>query len=82
MDGSRQEMTTAADKFCRQLTGRYKLQIHRVDERLTSYAARQRLKDTRKLDPVAAQIMLEAWLAAGADHRATIATQEPAAEAQ
>ena len=77
MDGSRQEMTTAADKFCRQLTGRYKLKVYRVDERLTSYEARRRLKNTRNLDPVAAQIMLESWLAACADSRGALASQEP-----
>jgi len=66
MDGGRQEMTEAADKFCRQLRGRYKLAIYRVDERFTSCEARQRLQTTRELDPVAAQIMLESWLAAGA----------------
>ena len=81
MDSSRQEMTAAADKFCRQLTGRYKLKVYRVDERLTSYEARQRLKDTRNLDPVAAQIMLESWLTACADSDAT-ATQAPVKEAR
>ena len=82
MDGSRQDMTEAADRFSRQLAGRYKLDVHRADERLTSHEAKQRLKDTRNLDPVAAQIMLESWLAAYQSRNDTIGTQDPAAEAE
>ncbi len=67
-DGTAQEMTAAADKFARQLAGRHKLPIYRTDEYLSSYAARQRVKATRHLDPVAAQIMLEAWLADRESH--------------
>jgi len=63
MDGSRQPITGLAEKFGRQLEGRYHLPVHYADERLSSYEARRRLKDVKNLDPVAAQIILESWLA-------------------
>ena len=62
MDDSRQEIAELADKFARQLEGRYELQVHRADERLTTYEAKTRLKKQEDLDPVAAQIILESWL--------------------
>ena len=62
MDGSRQEMTEAASRFIRQLKGRYHLPVYEVDERLSSYEARQRLRSSWNVDPVAAQVILETWL--------------------
>lgn len=62
MDDSRQIITDNAEKFARQLAGRYQLQVYMAEERLTTYEARNRLKRTRDLDPVAAQIILESWL--------------------
>lgn len=62
MDESRQPATDNAEKFVRQLEGRYHLQVITADERLTSYEARKRLKSKSGLDPVAAQIILESWL--------------------
>lgn len=61
MDGSRQRVTLLAEKFARQLAGRYKLPVHHADERLSSFEARRRLKDIKNLDPVAAQVILESW---------------------
>ena len=46
----------------RQLEGRYQLRVFRAEERLTTYEAKNRLKKTRDLDPVAAQVILESWL--------------------
>ena len=67
MDGSEQGVTGMARRFSSQLTGRYRLPVHLVDERLTTRAARERLADagrTGEADhPVAAQIILESWLA-------------------
>lgn len=63
MDGSRQRVTLLAEKFARQLAGRYKLPVNHADERLSSFEARRRLQDIRNLDPVAAQIILESWFA-------------------
>ena len=62
MDGTRQKLTDLADGFARQLEERYRLQVHMVDERLSTYEAKNRLQDLRNLDPVAAQVILESWL--------------------
>jgi putative Holliday junction resolvase len=63
MDGTDQEVSINADKFSDELTRRFPLPVYRTDERLSSYEAKQRLKSTRDLDPVAAQAILETWLA-------------------
>jgi len=62
MDGTSQPMTEAADAFAAALARRYKLPVYRADERLSSWEAKARLKDTRNLDPIAAQAILETWL--------------------
>ncbi|MBK5967763.1 Holliday junction resolvase RuvX [Thiorhodovibrio winogradskyi] len=54
-------------RFRRQLEGRFGLQVHLVDERLTSRAAREELGgrfDNRddEVDAVAAKLILETWL--------------------
>ena len=62
MDGTRQLLTDLAERFARQLEGRYHLPVHLADERLSTYEAKDRLQDVHNLDPVAAQVILEAWL--------------------
>ncbi len=66
MDGSEQEMTHRAERFGRQLNGRFGLSVHLVDERLTTHEAKTRLQLDGRVDqdadPVAAQIILEDWL--------------------
>lgn len=62
MDDSRQPLTEAAEKFARQLNGRYHLPVYRADERLTTFEARDRTGRSTGLDPVAAQVILESWL--------------------
>lgn len=62
MDGTEQEICIAATGFADELKRRFSLPVYRADERLSSYEAKQRLKDTRNLDPVAAQAILETWL--------------------
>jgi putative Holliday junction resolvase len=66
MDGSEQPMTLAAERFCRQLEGRFHLPVHRAEERLSSVQAESLLKEqgdsSSKTDAVAAQIILESWL--------------------
>lgn len=64
MDGTRQPVSDAADRFARRLAGRFGLPVHRADERLSTFEARKRLQRTDKLDAVAAQVILESWLAA------------------
>ncbi|MEM7026684.1 MAG: Holliday junction resolvase RuvX [Pseudomonadota bacterium] len=61
MDDNAQAMTKHAERFVRQLEGRYQLPVEIVDERLSSYEARQRIKSTYNVDPVAAQVILETW---------------------
>ncbi len=73
MDGSDQEMTVAARRFCNRLKGRYQLPVFMVDERLSSVAAEEILnnpvsgkrKNTRQqvavLDQVAAQLILTTY---------------------
>ena len=63
MDSKRQDMTIAADKFARQLEGRFHLQVYGIDERLSSFEAAQRTKKNTSLDAVAAQAILETWFA-------------------
>ena len=62
LDGTPQEMTEIAERFSRQLEGRYQLPVEMIDEPLSSYEARQDLKSTYKLDAVAARLILETWL--------------------
>lgn len=62
LDGSRQEMTDIAERFSRQLEGRYHLPVDLIEEQLSSYEARRELKSTRELDAVAARLILETWL--------------------
>lgn len=61
MDNERQAMTEASERFARQLEGRFHLSVHHVDERLSSREAGDRLKSTRNIDAVAAQVILETW---------------------
>jgi len=62
-DGSASNSTQAAQKFMRQLQGRFNLPVHAVDETLSSHAATERLGSDTELDAVAAQIILETWFA-------------------
>lgn len=62
-DGSESEVTKAIHRFCRRLHGRYHLPVHTIDETLSSVAAAEQVNRTTELDAVAAQIILETWLA-------------------
>ena len=68
MQGARQKMTEAASRFIRQLKGRYNLPVYEIDERLSSYEAKQRLGSTWNIDSVAAQAILETWLSENKDN--------------
>ena len=61
MDDSKQEMTRAVEKFKNRLSARYGLPVHLVDERLSSYEAKERLKSDDGLDSMAAQVILESY---------------------
>ena len=62
MKGQRQPATDAAERFSRQMHGRYLLPVHLCDERLSSKEAQTRLQDTYNIDAVAAQLILETWM--------------------
>lgn len=70
-DGSANAVTRAAERFARQLEGRFGITVHMVDERLSSMEAEERLtasggKKARNpkeaVDMMAANIILETWL--------------------
>jgi putative Holliday junction resolvase len=73
LDGTASDMTRYAEKFSRQLEGRYQLPVSTVSEQLSSLEAEQRLKQTRQrgrkqkikkeeIDQLAAAIILESWM--------------------
>lgn len=63
-DGAAHEMTARAEKFSRQLHGRFGLPVACVDERYSS-AVVQEAKD---VDAAAAAVLLQQWLDEGASH--------------
>jgi len=70
LDGKTSEMTKKAERFSRQLEGRFQLPIFTVNESLTSFEAEAYLKQTKKIhqqnkqeiDKIAAAIILQSWL--------------------
>lgn len=67
MDDSEHELTARARRFGNQLSGRYNLPVHFVDERLTSFEAEQQLRAAGRrgkqdIDPEAARLILQTWL--------------------
>ncbi|MEW5839048.1 MAG: Holliday junction resolvase RuvX [Pseudomonadota bacterium] len=65
-DGSDYPLTAQAERFARQLHGRYHLRTETADERLSSYEASARLgfgKQQGALDAAAAAVILETWFA-------------------
>ncbi len=68
MDDSEEQWSERVHRFARQLQGRFGLDVHLVDERLTSLEARRQLRvDPRaqddRIDAQAAKLILETWLA-------------------
>lgn len=69
-DHDDQRLVLAAQKFGRRIRERYRLPVFGIDERLTSFAARQALLDhggkkalqRNSVDSIAAQFILETWL--------------------
>ena len=57
-DGARHAMTVQCERFARQLEGRYRLPVVRVDERYSSSV----VDDQRDVDAAAAAIILQQWL--------------------
>ncbi len=77
MDDTENDMTRAAKKFGNRLRARYNLPVHMIDERLTSVAAKNVLvaagvpskRHKSKLDRLAAQTILQAFLDEGREAR-------------
>jgi putative Holliday junction resolvase len=69
-DGVAHETTRRAQRFARQLHGRFRLPVDLVDERFTSTEAEQRLRGRRAsklaIDSMAAQLILEQYFDAAA----------------
>jgi putative Holliday junction resolvase len=73
MDGSENEMTVNARQFMKKLEEKYALQVHSVDERLSTREARdvsrenaevsgKKFDEKEAVDSIAAQLILESWL--------------------
>jgi putative Holliday junction resolvase len=66
MDESETALAPRARRFARQLQGRFGLEVHLVDERLTSLEARRQLgraaTSLEAVDAMAAKLILETWL--------------------
>lgn len=71
MDGTGSAMSTRAQKFARRLEGRFHLPTHCVDERLSTFEAKQSFKERGRtpssfrenpVDSLAAALLLETWL--------------------
>lgn len=72
LNGDVQTMTVAAQRFMRQLAGRFNLPVYPADERMTSMEAEQIHKKQRQLgkrktagsdtDKIAASLILASWL--------------------
>nr|WP_207173503.1 Holliday junction resolvase RuvX [Halochromatium glycolicum] len=79
MDGSEEDWSGSVRRFARQLQGRFGLEVHLVDERLSSLEARRQLgvgrdKLDNRVDAHAAKLILETWLA---DQAAAASTGGP-----
>ncbi len=62
MDGTESEMSRLSQKFGRKLSGRFNLPFEMMDERLTSFEARQMENSPDKaIDDIAAKIILESY---------------------
>ena len=60
MDDSTNFMTKAAEKFAKRLKGRYEIPFEMIDERLSTFEAKQ--EKLKEVDAVAACLILETWL--------------------
>tara|TARA_R110002110_G_scaffold205066_7_gene416959 strand:+ start:86017 stop:86424 length:408 start_codon:yes stop_codon:yes gene_type:complete len=75
MDGSDSELGARAAKFSRRLHGRFGLPVELVDERLSSYEAKQQQAErghkgdfqSQPIDSYAAELILQTWLNEGAN---------------
>ena len=73
MDGTENDMCLRAKKFGKRMHGRFHLPVHMVDERLSSFAAKEEAKSVHghldfgdfSVDGAAACMILETWFQEG-----------------
>ncbi|GAB1255685.1 Holliday junction resolvase RuvX [Aurantivibrio plasticivorans] len=69
MDGSESELAARARKFANRLNGRFHIKTHLMDERLSTYEAKEEAMARRQtldfkknpVDSIAARLILESW---------------------
>ena len=68
MDGTRSKIQDLSDRFSNELNKRYHIDLEKIDERLTSREAQERLespvigtKDSSNKHSISAQVILEDW---------------------
>ena len=67
MDGSRSDMQDLTDVFSKKINERYRINVEKVDERLTTKEALSRMNDEENISlngdrhSLSAQIILESW---------------------
>jgi len=68
LDGSKSDMTKRAEKFSRQLEGRFNLPVYTHNEALSSFEAetflqgKKKQHDKQDIDKIAAAIIVQSWL--------------------
>ena len=75
MDGSASEMSVRAQKFANRLHGRWGTAIEMADERLSSFEAKQSMREqghrgdykARPIDSYAAELILQTWFRASTE---------------
>lgn len=63
MDGSQQRLTFCTRRFIKRLQAKFKLPVHEVDERLSSWEAKQKTKKPKdpKTHAYVAVLLIEQW---------------------
>ena len=61
MDQTESEMSKLAEKFSTQFSKKFNLAVELVDERLSSFEAKEFVKDDN-LDAMAAKLILDSWM--------------------
>lgn len=62
MDDTESEMSRRATRFARRLSGRFNIPYVTMDERLSTFDARDTDGDVDEVDSIAAKLILESWL--------------------
>ncbi|MGI1679329.1 MAG: Holliday junction resolvase RuvX [Cellvibrionaceae bacterium] len=69
MDGSESELAKRSQKFANRLRAKFKIEVTQMDERLSTYSAKEEAMDRRQtldfsknpVDSIAARLILESW---------------------